>query len=125
MTNATDLAAVIAVAYGEASTAVGDGPLLVTILRDGAATGPSYEPMIGADVPFENINALIGQFSTAERTASLIPDDDIKLDIAAGQGVVPTVADRVVLKGVTRAIKAVTPYNPAGEDLFYILQVKG
>jgi hypothetical protein len=125
MTNATDLAAEIAAAYGEATTAVGDGPLLVTILRDGAATGPSYAPTIGADVPFENINSLIGQFSTAERTASLIPDDDIKLDIAAGQGVVPTAADRVTLNGVTRAIKAVTPFNPAGEDLFYTLHVKG
>lgn len=125
MTAGSVIAARIANGYAKAGVKVGDGPLLVTILRGGAATGPSYAPTAGADVPFENINALIGQFSTAERAASLIPDEDIKLDIAAGQGVVPTAEDRVSLNGVTRAIKAVTPFNPAGEDLFYTLQVKG
>lgn len=123
MTNASNLAAEIAAALAEGSAAVGDGPLTVTIIRAGAPTGPSYDPTPGVDTAYP-VNALVSEFSVMERNASLIDATDIKLLVAAGQGVVPTSQDRVTLNGKTRAIKNVAPLNPGGADLMYSLQVQ-
>ncbi|QDP60551.1 MAG: hypothetical protein Unbinned338contig1000_44 [Prokaryotic dsDNA virus sp.] len=123
MTNASTLAAEIAAALAEGSAAVGDGPLTVTIIRAGETTGPSYDPTIGPDQTF-TVNALVSEFSVMERNASMIDATDVKLLVAAGQGVVPTSQDRVTLNGKTRAIKNVMPLQPGGADLMYSLQVQ-
>lgn len=126
MTAGSDIAAEIAAAYGEATAAVGDGPLIVTILRDGAITGPSYEPVKGPDTEHP-LNALIGEYSTYERQSSLVEATDVKIDVAAGQGVEPTNADRVRFPNETKkhAIKRVEPFNIGGPALYYTLHLKG
>lgn len=124
MTNATDLAAEIATAFAEGSAAVGDGALTVTILRDGATTGPSYDPTIGPDAEYP-VNALVGTFNVYERANSLVEANDIKITVAAGQGVEPTNADRVSLNGAEHAIKRVEPFNIGGPALYYTLHLKG
>lgn len=123
MTNGSDIAAEVAAALGEATAATGDGPLIVTISRKGAQSGPANNPTYGPPV-LHSVNALIGKFSTGEITGGLVDATDIKLTVAAGQGVTPTNADTVVIKGNPHAVKNVTPYNPAGETLYFNLQVK-
>lgn len=123
MTNATDLAAEIAAALAEGSAAVGNGPLTVTIMRDGVKSGPSYDQTTGPDLEFP-VTALVGEFTTMERASSLIDATDIKIYVAVGQGVVPTTQDRVMMNGKTRAIKNVMPLQPGGENLMFQLQVQ-
>lgn len=123
MTNATALAAEIAAALAEGAAAVGDGPLTVTIVRAGTPTGPSYDPTPGIDIEYP-VTALVSTYSTMERTSSLIDATDIKLLVAAGQGVVPLTQDRVTLNGKTRAIKSVTPLQPGGQSLMFEVQVQ-
>jgi hypothetical protein len=123
MTNATALAAEIAAALAEGSAAVGSGPLRVTIIREGEPSGPSYDPTSGIETEYP-INALVSSYSTMERTSSLIDDTDIKLLVAAGQGVVPLTQDRLRMNGTYHAIKNVTPLQPGGQALMFELQVQ-
>lgn len=127
MTNATDIAKQIADAFGEASAAVGDGPLLITIVRDGPRSGPSHKPIYGPDVLFENINALIEEYSDYERSSSLVETSDIKIQIAADQGVVPETTDELRFAGETikHVIKRIDPFRIGGPALSYTLHLKG
>ena len=127
MSNADDIAAQIAAALGEASEAVGDGPLIVSVIRDGAQSGQSHKPTYGADVVFPNVNALFETYSTFERGSSLVESTDIKLLIGAGQGVVPENTDTIQFAGETRkhVIKRVEPVQTGGVGLFYTLHLKG
>lgn len=123
MSNGTALATEIAAALAEGSAAVGNGPLRVTIVRQGAATGPSYDPAPGVDEEFQ-VDALISEYSAMERQSSLIEDTDIKMYVAAGQGVVPVAQDRVRINGSLHAVKTVSPLQPGGQALMYELQVQ-
>lgn len=123
MSNGSDIAAEIAAALAEASAAVGDGPLVVTILRNGQRSGPDNAPFIGPDLEYQ-VNALVGSYSAAERKDGLIEDTDIKLKISAGQGVEPTRADRVRISGNEYSVRNVVPLNPGGEALMYTLNLK-
>ncbi|MBO29091.1 MAG: hypothetical protein CML61_10125 [Rhodobacteraceae bacterium] len=95
---------------------------MVTILRKGASTGPSYEPTQSADIEYP-VSALVGEYSVMERASSQIETTDIKLFIAAGQGVVPAAQDRVRIAGKVHFVKNVMPLQPGGEPLMYELQV--
>lgn len=123
MTLGAEIAAEVAAALGEASSETGDGELFATIIRPGAASGPDYNPTYTADIETP-VNALIGSYSVAERAGGLIETTDIKLLVAAGQGVVPFDSDRVRLDGTVHEIKMVTPLKPGGVALMYELQVK-
>lgn len=125
MSFGSDIAAEIAAALAEGSAAVGDGPLVVTIVRQGAKSGPASAPTYGPDIEF-SVNALLGEYTVFERSTGLIDDTDIKITVAAGQGVTPTNADTVRLLGDVepKQIKRVSPFNPGGETLLFELQVK-
>ena len=123
MTNASDIQAEINAALAEATASVGNGPLQVTIVRKGARSGPDYEPVYASDTE-HTVNGLIGSYTAFERSGGLIEQTDIKLTIAAGQGIDPTNADHVRIDDKIHEIKSVTPSKPAGEPLSYKLQVK-
>jgi hypothetical protein len=127
MSNADDIAAQIAAALGQASEAVGDGPLLISIVRDGVATGPAHKPTYSDPVVYPNINALFETYSTFERSSSLVESTDMKLLIGAGQGVTPETTDTIRFAGETRdhVIKRIEPEQPGGVGLFYTVHIKG
>jgi hypothetical protein len=127
MSNADDIAAQIAAALGQASEAVGDGPLLISVLRVGAMTGPAHKPTQGPDLVYPNVNALFQTYSTYERGSSLVESTDIKLLIGAGQGVTPETTDTIRFAGEMRkhVIKRIEPLQSGGVGLFYTLHLKG
>lgn len=149
MSNGSDIAEQIAAALGEASAAIGDGPLLVKVVRDGPTSGPAHDPVIGPDILFENINALFEEYSDYERTSSLVESSDIKLAMAAGQGVTPETTDTIRFSGTggisetddmyrwlflpddvgelgrSHVIKRIEPFKTGGIDLSYTLHLKG
>ena len=122
-----DIAAQIAAALGEASAATGDGPLLVTVVRPGAVSGPSHKQVHGDPVLFPDVNALFNTYSTYERASSLVETSDIKLSVGANQGVVPDVTDTIRFAGETKnhVIKRVEPKRIGNSDLAYTLHLKG
>ena len=127
MSNGDDIAAQIATALGQASEAVGDGPLLISVIRPGTVSGPSHKPTYGPDLVFPNVNALFQTYSTYERGSSLVESTDIKLMIGAGQGVTPETTDTIRFAGKTRkhVIKRIEPLQSGGVGLFYTLHLKG
>ena len=59
-----------------------------------------------------------------EAGGALVGAEELRLLVAAG-GVAPAVGDAVSLADGTRgAVKAVAPFNPAGEALYYTVTVR-
>lgn len=119
MTAGTDIAAEIKAAYAEVGVAVGSGPLIGTITRKGAVTGPDYAPTYGPDTE-HSFTVILGSFSARERDGSSILATDTKISASVGD-VVPAVSDKIAVQGVDYNVYGVDPLKPGGTDLNYMI----
>jgi len=117
MTAGTDIAAEIADALAEAGTAVGSGPLIATIKRKGAQTGPDYAPVYGPDT-LHTLTVILGSFSNRERADTAILATDTKITASVGD-VIPAVSDRIAVQGDDYQVYGVDPLKPGGDVLMY------
>ena len=117
MTAGTDIAAEIADALAEAGTAVGSGPLIATIKRKGAQTGPDYAPVYGPDIEYA-FTVILGSFSNRERADTAILATDTKITASVGD-VIPAVSDRIAVQGDDYQVYGVDPLKPGGDVLMY------
>jgi len=119
MTAGTDIAAEIKAAYAEVGTAVGSGPLIATIKRKGAQTGPDYAPVYGPDIEYR-FTALYASFDFADRADTAVLSTDVKFKASVGD-VVPVVSDTITVQGVDYQIYRIEPKRDGGTDLNYMI----
>jgi len=113
------IAAEVAAALREAGEAVGAGPLIVTLEKPGATTGPEWAPVAGTPTTHELV-AIDQNIRHRDETGTLIGTSSRVLMVEAA-GVVPAKADRVHVRGVWHEIVDVMPEATGGVDLFYSL----
>ena len=113
------IAAEVAAALREAGEAVGAGPLIVTLEKPGATTGPEWAPVAGTPTTHELV-AIDQNIRHRDETGTLIGTSSRVLMVEAA-GVVPAKADRVQVRGVWHEIVDVMPEATGGVDLFYSL----
>lgn len=88
-----------------------------TLEKPGTATGPAYDPTLGAPVTYAVtvVDLNITKRSYSENT---ITETKRTLYIAAG-GAVPAKGDRVQVGGVWHSILEARPLAPGGIDVMY------
>lgn len=83
------------------------------LTRDGAPTGPAYDPTPGAPVTYP-CKAIVETYSAFYRAQGLVEASDRKvLVLAASLGVKPLPGDRITVQGITFTAQAVST-DPAG-----------
>lgn len=122
MSKGTNIAAKVKAAIGKGAAATGEGPLIGTLHRRGAATGPEYEPVYGADLEY-TCNVVFSKFTSMELAGTSIAANDVKL-IASVLDVDPTAADKIEVAGVTYEIINADPVSPGGVALMWVIQAR-
>ena len=112
----------IASALAEASAAVGDGPLTVTLVRQTAGPANPWATTAPATTSTP-LRAVIGRYDRALIDGTLIRADDLRVMLEAGP-IEPTTADALDIGGVSHAIVAVRPTAPGGLALMWEVQVR-
>lgn len=91
------------------------------LLRNGATTGPDYDPTVGPDGQYP-VNVLLGSFTVKEIDGTLIQSSDVKVTIAADAlSIEPTQQDRIEIGGEAHEVVEVMPLKPAGIVLMWVL----
>lgn len=132
MTNASDIAAEIGNALAEASAAVGDGVLYVTLIKPGALTG-DYPHQTRRPDALYTFRGVVGSYSDRDRDGTAIRAGDVRVRLeATGRNIVddiatvePETSDKLRVKGRTYSIVTVTPMMPGGEVLGWLVQARG
>lgn len=122
MSNGSDIAAEVAAALADGSSSAGDGPLVATIVRRGAMTGPEYAPVYGPDTQ-HTCNVIVGSYSLRERVGTSIEASDLKV-MASALDIEPNAADRIVIDGKSHEIVSATPTKPGGVVLYWTIQAR-
>lgn len=119
-----EIAGEVAAALAEVGQEVGAGALIATLLRPpaDAAEDPWDTPSATAPTEF-SLTVMVDSYSAREIDGELIRTTDKKLMAEAGL-VVPTVADRITVLGITHEIVSVMPAAFGGVDLYYIIQAR-
>lgn len=119
-----EIAAEVAAALAEVGQEVGAGALTATLLRPpvDAAEDPWDTPSATAPTEF-SLTVMVDSYTAREIDGELIRTTDKKLMVEAGV-VVPTVADRITVLGVTHEIVSVMPAAFGGVDLYYVIQAR-
>ena len=117
MSKGTKKAARIKKGLARAGVATGDGPLIATIKRKGAQTGPDYAPVYGPDT-LHTLTVILGSFSNRERADTAILATDTKITASVGD-VIPAVSDKIAVQGVDYQVYGVDPLKPGGDVLMY------
>ena len=107
----------IAAALREVGTATGEGPLTAIITRQGATTGPEWNPTPGTPAAFEVV-VLDGNIALRDAAGTLTGETMRQLTIEAGV-VVPVPGDVITIRGVEHTIETVKTVAPGGVDLMY------
>lgn len=117
------IAAEVAAGIREAAIATGDGELVVTFIRAGEATGPSYAPTFGPPTRHD-ATAILSNFTVRERESSLVALNDLKLLVANdGLTINPTTQDKIEVQGVEYQIKNIDPVKPGGVILMWSIHI--
>ena len=120
---AAAIRAEVATALAEASAAVGDGILTVTLKKPTGGGSPWDADPASPTVTQHSLRAMEGAYRRDLIDGTLIQADDLRLYVEAGP-VTPTTKDTLVHKGEEYAIVAVRPTSPGGEALMWELQVR-
>jgi hypothetical protein len=113
----TTIAAEIAAALREVGRDTGAGELIATITRQGAATGPAWEPVYGAPVTYD-VAVMDTMVRVKDAAGTLIGEPMRVLLIEAGV-VVPLKGDAITIRGVQHYVDTVQTVAPGGVDLLY------
>lgn len=117
-----DIAADVAAGLAEGGAATGNGPLIATITRAGAATGPAYDPTPGAPVTYDVI-VLDGNINIRDAAGTLTGEIRRVLTMQAGV-VVPVKGDDITVRGVEHGVLSVETVAPGGVDLLYKVELE-
>lgn len=112
-------------ALADANALIRDAGQLGAFRRAGPSTGPSYDPISGADVDHPARFVLL-RYKTMELDGTRVQASDRKALVAAGGlAIEPSLSDHLVeADGTTWSIVAVEPLRPAETTVLYTLQVR-
>jgi hypothetical protein len=113
----TTIAAEIAAALREVGRDTGAGELIATITRQGAATGPAWEPVYGPPDTYD-VAVMDTMVRVKDAAGTLIGEPMRVLLIEAGV-VVPLKGDAITIRGVQHYVDTVQTVAPGGVDLLY------
>ena len=116
------IAAEVTAAIREASAATGAGPLNGTLVRPAAQPANPWDTPAGAPLSIP-VSCLVEMYDARQIDGTLIRVEDRRVMVAA-EGTEPTVADRLVVGGVSYAIVSVKPEAPGGVALYYVCQCR-
>lgn len=111
----------------EVAAAIADVGQPATLRRDGAVTGPAYDPTYG-DPTYSTLTVLDSQQRLRDINGTLIDQTLRTLTVATGSTLIPTKDDKVAVgiakEAVTGAtvfseILEVRPLSPSGTTLLY------
>jgi len=92
--------------------------------RPGTATGPAYNPTIGAPVDHD-ATFVVMSFTNAEIDGTRVLATDKKILLAKGAlTITPALSDKLVIAGKEHAILNSTPLAPAGIVVLYEIQAR-
>ena len=120
---AAAIRAEVATALAEASSAVGDGPLTVTLLRGSEGRQTPWDTDAFAATAKTPLRAVVGRHDRRLVDGTLIRADNLRVMVEAGS-VEPTTAHRLRIGGADHAIVAVRPLALGGVALMWELQVR-
>ena len=120
---AAAIRAEVAAALAEASAAVGDGPLIVTLVRTAGGPQTPWDTSAFTETAETSLRAVVGRYDRRLVDGTLIMAGDRRVMVEAGP-VEPTTADRLRIGGEDYAIVAVRPLAPGGVALMYEVQVR-
>lgn len=116
------IAAEIAGALDEASTAVGKKKFRVTFIRPGPTTGPTYAPVPGTPTR-HLLRGVKGKFRRDEIDGTLIQRGDVRFMVESAS-FVPATSDKVEIDGKPYSVIDVDQVSPGGEALLYKVQAR-
>jgi len=88
------------------------------LVRQGAPTGPEWEPVPGVDVPYAVVLLETRTFDRNRDSALVQQGDRIGL-ISPAVAVEPQMSDRLQLDGAEYHFVELRPLNPGGLNMFY------
>lgn len=91
------------------------------LLRPGGIDESTY-PVVHLDEQAIPCTVLVDNYSAAERSGTLISENDVKLLVKAD--VTPTGADRFYIKGVEHSVENVTEIAPGGPVLLFEVRAR-
>lgn len=95
-----------------------------TLRTPGATTGDPWAPTAGT-ASDTTVKVLFEEWTAAERAGGLVEMGDRKVMVSTqGVSTAPTTADKLVHGGTSYEIVNVMQAAPAGDALFYTLQVR-
>ena len=120
---AAAIRAEVAAALAEASAAVGDGPLIVTLVRTAGGPQTPWDTSAFAATAETPLRAVVGRYQQGIIDGTLIMAGDRRVMVEAGP-VEPRTSDKLRIGGEDYAIVAVRPTAPGGVALMYEVQVR-
>ncbi len=107
----------------EAARETGDGELVVTFIRQGQQSGPSYAPTF--DPSTRHVaNAIMSNFTVKERDTGLVAINDSKLLVASDQLTIsPTTLDKVEIDSTEYQVKSISPVKPGGVVIMWNIHI--
>lgn len=106
----------------EVSSALADVGFTATITRQGAPTGPVWDPTPGAATTHD-IRVMQDTIGLGMIDGTTIQAGDIRLMAEAG-AVVPAVGERITVLGKDYGLVRVEPFAPGGVALYYELLLR-
>lgn len=120
---AAAIRAEVAAALAEASAAVGDGPLTVTLVRETGGPATPWDTGAFAVTAETSLRAVVGRYDRRLVDGTLIRADDLRVMVEAGP-VEPRTSDNLRIGGADYAVVAVRPTAPGGVALMWELQCR-
>lgn len=106
----------------EIESAIASVGFAATLEQPGTATGPSYDPTIGAATP---ITVTVIDDQIKRRDAGGMVTETVRMLTIKGNGTVPAKGWRVQVRGQWHRIAQVWPLAPGGVDLLFDLELEG